>query len=280
MSFSQKRVGFVLHEKMDASIDIVKEKRLKLKWTTKELAEKANVPYSAVLRIEKGIGKWPDYISSINKVLDDALKKKQINKNSLPLNLNPAVDENPPSFSKYIINTKKIDIEVYFPNLSEGEERRLFGYSRRDKVQSNSVDTPKIKFRPIKRGERLGAALEHAKTLADSYSNKKRKIPKEYFTPNFNLIACKWLELFDNVNHTKGLYATQGGEYYIEELGFFPDYFNPELKLIMEWDEAHHFINGELSFQDIERQNAIQKLFPDYEFVRIREDDFKDYLDL
>ena len=270
---------------MDEVKKIIKGKRRKLKWSTKELAERADVPHSAVLRIERGTGKWPDYISSINAILDKELNINRQSSYSTEQEKEFSYESHednkePTAVSKYYVNINDIDLNVYFPNLSEGEYQRLFGYSKKQMEQKNNDTIPKIKFRPIGSEHRLARVFKHSVELLESFPIKNRKIPKEYFTPNFNPIACKWFEIFDNVNNTQGLYATRGGEFYIEELGFFPDYFNPKLKLIMEWDEAHHFINGELSLEDVERQKAIQKLFPHYEFVRIKEADVKDYLDL
>jgi very-short-patch-repair endonuclease len=75
--------------------------------------------------------------------------------------------------------------------------------------------------------------------------------------------------------NTKGRYAVYGdGEYQIESLGYFPDYINFSLKLIMEYDESHHFDeNGNLLERDVQRQKEIQDHFPDFEFRRIKEKD-------
>ena len=101
----------------------------------------------------------------------------------------------------------------------------------------------------------------------------KEKFDKfEKWHPNFNHKACEYFENFDEENNTKGLYAMSGGEYYIEELGYWVDYINHDLKLIIEWDESKHYLkNGKLRDKDIKRQNEIQNLFADYEFRRIRE---------
>ena len=49
--------------------------------------------------------------------------------------------------------------------------------------------------------------------------------------------------------------------------------------MIIEWDELHHYTeDGELSAKDKERQKAIQDLFPDFKFIKIKEEDFKEYL--
>ena len=90
--------------------------------------------------------------------------------------------------------------------------------------------------------------------------------------PSYNIVACEFFKIFDEENKTQGRYAVYGGgEYYIKELGYFPDYINFNLKLIIEWDEEKHFKNGILNEKDIQRQKEIQQLFPDFEFKRIRE---------
>lgn len=101
----------------------------------------------------------------------------------------------------------------------------------------------------------------------------EKKFDGDQVIPSYNLNACKFFEKFDQSNGTIGMYATNGGEYHIKELGYFPDYFNPNLRLIMEWDEENHYKNDQLKKKDIRRQKEIKNLFPDYDFVRIREKD-------
>jgi len=271
---------------MDSTILSIIEKRKLLNWSAKKMAEKANVPFSAVLRMERGRGTWPDYLATIKCILDGEIEKTINNYEQggkLFINEIKAKAEanNVTISSKYQINIDDIDIKTYFPNLGRGEIKRLFGEKEKNINQKNNK-IPIIKFRTYRNVDnRLQQALEHANELAGSFPIKRKRSNKEKFSPNYNAIACRWFEEFDNVNNTNGFHATSEGEFYIEELGFFPDYFNPQLKLIMEWDEAHHYTKkGELFAKDQERQKAIQTLFPDYQFIRIKEDDFKEYLDL
>lgn len=64
--------------KVDSTIQSIIEKRKRLGWTKRILAEKSNVPYSALLRIEKGIGYWEDYVSLINSCLKRAISEIKI----------------------------------------------------------------------------------------------------------------------------------------------------------------------------------------------------------
>ncbi len=90
--------------------------------------------------------------------------------------------------------------------------------------------------------------------------------------PAFNLQACKFFKQFDEDFDTQGWHGTNNGEYRIEVLGYFPDYINFDLKLIIEWDEESHYgANGNLKEKDVRRQKEIQEHFPDFRFIRIRE---------
>lgn len=91
--------------------------------------------------------------------------------------------------------------------------------------------------------------------------------------PSYNIEASNFFKTFDEQNNTKGRYAVYGGgEYYISELGYFPDYINFEKKLIMEYDESKHYNrDGTLKQKDIVRQRQIQDHFPDFKFERIKQ---------
>jgi len=90
--------------------------------------------------------------------------------------------------------------------------------------------------------------------------------------PFYNIEACYYFYLFDSYYNTKGRYAVYGnGEFQIKELGYFVDYINFDLKLIMEWDENKHYDrNGRLKEKDVIRQQEIQNLYPDFEFRRLK----------
>lgn len=102
---------------------------------------------------------------------------------------------------------------------------------------------------------------------------KKCKCEGGQIRPSYNSNACKFFSKFNRLNNTNGMHAKNGGEYHIKELGYFVDYFNPDLKIIIEWDERKHYRNGKLRKKDIERQKEIENLLPDYKFIRIREED-------
>jgi len=87
--------------------------------------------------------------------------------------------------------------------------------------------------------------------------------------PNFNPKACEFFKSYDEHNNTNGQYATSGGEYEIKDLGYFLDYINFDKKLIMEFDEKYH---DKRKDKDVIRQKEIQQLYPDFKFIRIKQE--------
>lgn len=114
---------------------------------------------------------------------------------------------------------------------------------------------------------------KHKKKLRFSAINRIKKAMKDgaQIQPNYNRKACEWLAKFDIANKTNGIYATNGGEYFVKELGYWLDYINFDTKLIIEWDEEHHYFGGKIKEKDLIRQKEIEVLFPDFSFKRIRE---------
>lgn len=125
-----------------------------------------------------------------------------------------------------------------------------------------------------KRLDKIAAIHRRPEIRLSKRLKKIKQIEKNHGNcfPAYNKLACEYFRKFDEENHTKGKYAVYGGgEYKIEQLGYWVDYINFDLKLIMEWDEKRHYINGQLCDKDIDRQKSIQTIFPDFQFKRIRE---------
>lgn len=87
--------------------------------------------------------------------------------------------------------------------------------------------------------------------------------------PRYNSNACV---LFEQINDTfkwNGQHAENGGEFYIKELGYWVDYYEPNLNLVIEYDEKHHK-NQKKNLHDINRQEKIIKHL-NCKFYRIHE---------
>lgn len=104
--------------------------------------------------------------------------------------------------------------------------------------------------------------LERIKQISEAKFNGNQVFP------SWNPKACDYFEEFDKDNNTEGQHARNGGEFYISELGYWVDYINHDLKLIMEYDEPYHQ-NPKQKEKDMIRQQEIQEHLSDYEIRRI-----------
>ena len=126
---------------------------------------------------------------------------------------------------------------------------------------------------------------EHREKL--SISGRKRVIreKKERYgisqlMPNFNSNACDFFDYFNKVNNTNGRHAMNGGERRLGKIIRYPDYFNEELKVMIECYEKHHYSNNKIIEADIKRENEIKKYYSDYSFIIFNEEEMNDYYKL
>jgi hypothetical protein len=83
---------------------------------------------------------------------------------------------------------------------------------------------------------------------------------------NFSPRACQYFDFINRLTNTEGQHALSGGEKRI--LKYHVDYFNPDLKLIIEWNGKSHYTEiGKLRAYDLKRQQEIQAEYPDYKFI-------------
>lgn len=55
-----------------------------------------------------------------------------------------------------------------------------------------------------------------------------------------------------------GLYATKNGEFHIQALGYFVDYYEPTRNIVVEYDEPKHYnVDNTLRAKDVDRMNEI-----------------------
>ena len=111
------------------------------------------------------------------------------------------------------------------------------------------IKVTKIKRKPENRQKMRMYALE--------------RINKSGSCVSYNKKACIFFDYLNKKLGWKGMHALCGGEKQLL------DYYEPNLNLVIEWDERQHFSNGELVEEDIERQNNI--LTTGCLFYRIRQ---------
>lgn len=96
--------------------------------------------------------------------------------------------------------------------------------------------------------------------------------PRNYLIPNFNIFASEVFKAIDVKLYTKGRYGgTKDGEKKIGK--YFVDYYNENLKLIVEWNEPNHYdFYGNLNQKDIDKEKYIKKHYPDFQYIIIDEE--------
>lgn len=106
------------------------------------------------------------------------------------------------------------------------------------------------------------------------YPSVKEKIRSsgafKFLFPNYNIKSIPIIEEYGRNYGYNFQHAENGGEYYVEGLGYYLDGYDLEKNVAIEIDEYHHFNkDGSLKKKDILRQSKIEKLL-NCRFVRIK----------
>jgi endogenous inhibitor of DNA gyrase (YacG/DUF329 family) len=88
--------------------------------------------------------------------------------------------------------------------------------------------------------------------------------------PNYNILSCNLWNQIEKTFGWNGFYATKNHEFYIKELGYWPDYYEPNLNIIIEYDERNHYSKGNLKESDVCRQQKIENHLK-CKFFRVKE---------
>lgn len=102
--------------------------------------------------------------------------------------------------------------------------------------------------------------------------SRRKQIEDRYghqISPNYNISFCKLILDIEKEFNWNGLHAENGGEFYIESLGYWLDYYEPNLNIVIEFDEKHHKFQKE---KDFKRQSEITD-FLKCKFYRIKEEE-------
>jgi hypothetical protein len=99
---------------------------------------------------------------------------------------------------------------------------------------------------------------------------KKLKKTHKNFHPPYNENACKYFDYLMKKENINIKHALNGGEFFINELGFWVDGYDEENNTVYEFDEKHHFNKkGELKKKDVQRQKLIMEHLK-CKFIRIK----------
>jgi hypothetical protein len=90
--------------------------------------------------------------------------------------------------------------------------------------------------------------------------------------PRYNRESIQHIETYGKMHNLRFMHAENGGEFFITELGYFLDGYDPINNVAIEFDERHHFdSNGNLKAADKERELQIKKLL-NCKFIRLKYD--------
>ena len=92
---------------------------------------------------------------------------------------------------------------------------------------------------------------------------------KGQLIPNYNPEACLLIDRYGKQHGYNFKHAENGGEYYIEDLGYWVDGYDSNQNVVIECDEVHHFRNDRLRTRDKTRQREIEN-FLDCKFIRVK----------
>jgi len=122
----------------------------------------------------------------------------------------------------------------------------------------------KMSFKPLSEE----AKKNHRLSMINLIKNRKGQV-----IPNYNKNACECFNKIMKENNIHIQHAENGGEFYIEKLGFWVDGYDKDSNTIYEYDEKRHFDSyGNLKQKDIDRQNKIID-YLNCEVIRIKYND-------
>jgi hypothetical protein len=99
------------------------------------------------------------------------------------------------------------------------------------------------------------------KRWSSEQKERMRKISTEKFIErgytfnNYNPDACKYFDILSEERGWELRHAENGGEVVIN--GYFLDAYDEKRNIVVEYDEPHHYVKGNLKKKDIDRMNNI-----------------------
>ena len=85
---------------------------------------------------------------------------------------------------------------------------------------------------------------------------ERNRFDGHQMSPGFNPRACQFIEEYGKQHGYNFQHAMNGGEFHIEELGYWVDGYDKEKNVVFEYDEPHHNIKQEKN--DLQRMNEIK----------------------
>lgn len=167
--------------------------------------------------------------------------------------------------SSTIINKQLKRLNISVRNIKESHS--MVGY--KTKIEKTNLKKYGA-TNPLSKG--TSAYNKRNKTVKDKYgvdnvfqhSAVKEKIRKsgafKFLFPNYNVNAIQIIEEYGNKHGYNFQHAENGGEYFVEGLGYYLDGYDIEKNIAIEIDESHHFDkNGNLNKKILLGKNELLK---------------------
>jgi len=166
--------------------------------------------------------------------------------------------------------------QAWNKGLKKENNKSLLAISKKLKKNTAflSLETKKI-IRESKIKNKTTAKEIWQKRRTEILTKMIRTLERKGLTGGYcNMFATEFFKYFDWRLNTKGRYG-KNEKWIWNKIACYRyrvDYFNEEIKILVEWDEEHHYCaNNELKEEDKIRQKMIQEEYPNFVFIRIRE---------
>ena len=111
--------------------------------------------------------------------------------------------------------------------------------------------------KPCKRCSRIGKKTNDKTKLKLRHAFINNMVATgQYYHPSYNKKACKYFDVLNKTMGWRGRHALDGGELFVKDTNYWVDYYEPNLNLVIEWDEPKHNRTKNKE-KDIVRQEAI-----------------------
>ena len=167
-------------------------------------------------------------------------------------------------------------------NKMKGDKNPFFGKSHTNISKLKIIETLKTgkhseiikskKYRQNMSNKTKNRVLsdEHIRKLRLARIKNIKYLNNGKILPNFNSIGCKILDKISKEKNVHIRHAMNGGEFHINELGYWVDGYDKINNVVYEIDEKRHFdFDGNLKEKDIKRQTQIQEHLG-CQFIRIK----------
>lgn len=179
-------------------------------------------------------------------------------------------------------NTKSKDPSVFY------WYKRQFSDKHKENISKSKIGNKLSKIH-VEKIIKANIGNSYRKGMKSSDETKRKlRIARAFYAkrnagskicPAFNEKSCLYFEWLNKWNGWNGQYATNKGEYFVKNLGYWVDYYEPNENVVIEWDEPKlHYRNGVLKEKDVKRMWEIKNVL-ECRFFRYNErtNELKEY---